>query len=154
MKDEYERMQKRMNTSLLQSNEVITTLLTEIQKGADNSMMSLHKLIYSLENKISVLVKKEQKKSDRSYNEYEDGSSHILNCVDDIGNQIKNSSNTLQDTHVFLKQALNSINKSLYQKKSEFLEPESEELEHNLIGNENINQFRTCDNNLNFYPNK
>ncbi|CAI2381528.1 unnamed protein product [Moneuplotes crassus] len=147
-------MQKRMNTSLLQSNEVITTLLTEIQKGANNSMMSLHKLIYSLENKISVLVKKEQKNSNRGCNEYEDGSPHILNCVDDIGHQIKNSSNTLQDTHVFLKQALNSINKSLYQKKSEFLEPETEELEHNLIDNENINQFRTCDNNLNFYPNK
>lgn len=46
-----------LTKSLLQSNEVITTVLSEIQVGSKSSMMSLHNLINALENKISILLK-------------------------------------------------------------------------------------------------
>ncbi|CAI2384542.1 unnamed protein product [Moneuplotes crassus] len=153
LKIESDNIQKRMNNSLLQSNEVITTLLTEIHKGANNSMMSLHNLIFSLENKISVLVKKSQGEnkvnSHGLYSPYNPGSSQIFDA-DNVGEyQIKNSSNALQDTHVFLKQAMDSIDKSTQNKTTELLEPESEDAQSNLMGHHNPNQFKTCDTNFN-----
>ena len=47
-----------LTKSLLQSNEVITTVLSEIQNNSQNSMLSLHNLIQALEKKISLLLNK------------------------------------------------------------------------------------------------
>lgn len=88
VKKEAESVQKDMTESLFKSNKVITTLLTEIKNGANNSMMSLHNLIYILENKISRLVKESEQKrrnnADDLYSGFGKDSQVLKNTIEDI----------------------------------------------------------------------
>ena len=101
---------QNLTKSLLQSNEVITTVLSEIQKGSQNSMLSLHNLIGALESKISLLLEKEEKK--RAQQRIEDHRQMAMNSLDDIKEELESSENVLQDTHVFLKQAMDTLKNS------------------------------------------
>jgi hypothetical protein len=105
---------KNLTKSLLQSNDVITTVLTEIQNGSESSMISLTNLIRALETKISLLISKSNMNSIHSYSKetdygkFDPDSLMILNNVEEIASdsQMKNA---LQDTQVFLKQAMDTL---------------------------------------------
>lgn len=116
-----------LTKSLLQSNEVITTVLSEIQVGSKSSMMSLHNLINALETKISILLKQSGRfLHSRNPNLVNLGHRVAQREEDDI-NVLKGSpKNMLQDTHVFLKQAMDTLRNSSIRMKG-FLEPVDEE---------------------------
>lgn len=132
-----------LTKSLLKSNEVITTVLTEIQKGSKNSMVSLHKLIHALENKMQHLIQSYEK----SWVTIDQDPNMILNSVDEINVDRASPKDVLQDTHVFLKQAMDTLRNSSRRMKG-LLEPVDEDANesHDLIShNQQKFNFRTCD---------
>lgn len=120
LKNELELM-KQSNTSLreeissltkscIQSNEIITTVLTEIQHGSKSSMLSLHNLVSALEQKISILLSKsdfdEKKKSQSKSN----GANYSSIFKSNENSRVyERSNNVLQDTQQFLQNAMNTL---------------------------------------------
>jgi hypothetical protein len=114
-------------------------------------MLSLHNLIKVLETKISLLLCKSNINNTNSYHQetdygkYETDSMMILNNVEEIAKD-GNLKNALQDTQVFLKQAMDTLKNSSMRMKG-FIEPSYEaDQESHIISQPGI--FRTVDNDI------
>jgi hypothetical protein len=127
--------------------------LTAVQHESKISMNSLQGIIKNLESKISILIRHFSKRNssmmqlDDEYVNFEKNESPVmLNSVDEIIDEVS-PKNVLQETHVFLKQAMDTLKDSSMRIK-ELLEPvDMEDSEAHLVHkmDRSPRPFNTCD---------
>ena len=138
-----------LTKSCLQSNEIITTVLSEIQQGSKSSMLSLHNLVNALEHKISLLLSKSISEDKRRFKNKNDDTdfNQVLNLNEKYKYDERNN-NALQDTHQFLQQAINTLRNSSMRIKEviESTDEPEDNRNRNLNQKKSISKANTYDN--------